>query len=158
MIESVDAGAATVEIAAAPATVFAVLSDVRRTPEWSPECVAVDWVGDVGRDGPVAGARFRGTNRAGSREWTMEAVVEAVDAPRRFAFVTERDGRPRTRWSYELEPTGTGTALTERWERLVVPSLPQRIVERLVLRGGRLAHNARNLDASLARIKAICES
>ena len=42
---------------------WAVVRNVTRVGEWSHECVDADWL--AGADAPVAGARFRGRNRAG---------------------------------------------------------------------------------------------
>ena len=37
-----------IEIAATPAVVYALVADVTRTGEWSPECVSGRWVDDFG--------------------------------------------------------------------------------------------------------------
>lgn len=147
---------ATVTIAARPGDVFALVSDLARTGEWSPECVSVEWLG--GATGAAPGARFRGHNRSGKREWTMEGVVDEVDAPNAFAFHTERNGATRTRWGYRLAATADGgTALTEWYERVAKLPLVARLVERFVL-GDRRTHNEENMQASLGRIKEILEA
>ena len=142
------AGEQSIVVSAPPEAVYALVSDVTRTPEWSPECVACSWTGD---------GRFEGTNRQGNREWKMAAVVDEAVPGERFVFHTERDGKVRTRWGWRLQPVESGTQVTQFWERLVPTTLVQRIVERLVL-GGREKHNAANLEASLQRVKAIVES
>lgn len=53
--------AVTVEIAAAPDKVYAMVSDITRMGEWSPECVSCRWA--KGATGPAVGARFKATNR-----------------------------------------------------------------------------------------------
>ena len=142
-------------VAASPDQVYAVVSDVTRTGEWSPECVACEWT--AGSVGPAVAATFRGTNRQGAREWTMDAVVDEAVPGERFVFHTERDGVPRTRWGWRLAPRdGGGTTVTQFYERLASFGLLERAVQRLVL-GGRAKHNAANMAASLERLQAIVE-
>ena len=50
-------------IAAAPEKLWALVSDVTRMGEWSPETVGCEWVGDPKE--PVIGARFKGRNQRG---------------------------------------------------------------------------------------------
>lgn len=149
-------GEASVSVDATPAEVYAVISDVTRTPEWSPECVACEWTG--GAASPEVGATFRGTNRQGAREWSMDAIVDEARSGERFVFHTHRDGVARTRWGWRLEaaPAG-GTVVTQFWERLASAGLAQKVVERVVL-GGRQKHNGQNINQSLERVKAIVEA
>ena len=147
------AGEVSIEIDAAPDAVWAVVGDITRTGEWSPECEAVEWADDA----RGSGARFIGHNRQGNRQWDMHGVIDTVEPGRELAFHTERDGQVRTRWTYRLDPREGGTTLTESWERVVqIPPLAK-LVERLVL-GGRDKHNRANITSSLQRIKAIAES
>jgi uncharacterized protein YndB with AHSA1/START domain len=63
----------------APAeTVWAMIADLPRMGEWSPESEGGEWIG--GATGPVPGAKFRGSNRHGSKKW--KTVVRVVDADR----------------------------------------------------------------------------
>jgi hypothetical protein len=48
--------------------VYDLVTDVTRMGEWSPECVACEWVD--GATGPAVGARFRGRNRHGLARWS----------------------------------------------------------------------------------------
>lgn len=148
-------GEASIVIDADANRVYRLISDVTRTPEWSPECIRVAWQGGAVDARP--GARFQGHNKQGGREWDMECVVDEATPGQGFAFHTVRGGRPWTRWGYRLAaaPDG-GTVLTEWYERVATPPLVARIAERLVL-GGREKHNAANLQASLGNIKTILE-
>jgi hypothetical protein len=148
------AGEASTTIEAAPDAVYALISDVTRTGEWSPECVRCEWVGDTKK--ATSGARFRGHNRQGSREWDMECVVDQADPGSAFSFHTERNGTARTKWGYRLVPDGASTRLTEWYERVAPAPAITRLVERFVM-GGRQKHNDANVAASLLRIKSIIE-
>lgn len=148
------AGEATVEIAATPEAVYDVVSDVTRTGQWSPQCERCEW--NDGATGPAPGARFTGHNREGSREWSAQAVVEQAVPGRLFSFHTEFNGVARTRWSYRLEPAGSGTRVTESYERLTRPPLLVRVVE-ATIRRNRKAENDANIRASLDRLKSVVE-
>ena len=50
----------TKEINASPETVFAMVSDLTRMGEWSPENQGGQWV--KGATGPAVGAQFKGRN------------------------------------------------------------------------------------------------
>jgi len=56
-------GAARIEIDAAPVAVYALVSDISRMGEWSPECYRCEWLG--GATTAAIGAKFRGHNRLG---------------------------------------------------------------------------------------------
>ena len=56
------------EIAAPAEQVWAMVSDVTRMGEWSPEAEGATWLGDA--SGAAPGARFRGTNRHGTKTWS----------------------------------------------------------------------------------------
>lgn len=97
---------------AAPGAVYAVVSDVRRTGEWSPICVTCEW---DDTDEPQLGAHFTGHNRARDREWNTTSEVTAAEPGR--AFTWEVSGG-LVRWGYRIEPDGRRSRLTETWEFL----------------------------------------
>jgi hypothetical protein len=142
-------GSEKIVVTVSPEVAYDVVSDVTRTGEWSPECVKVEWT--------EAGKRFVGHNKDGSREWTMECVVDESSRPTAFSFHTERDGQPRTKWGYRFAAVDGGTEITEWYERVANTPLVARLVERFVM-GGREKHNAENMRKSLERLKEVVES
>ena len=71
-------GSASTTIDRPPNEVFAVIADITRTGEWSPEFVAGRWA--AGATGPAVGARFEGDNKiaiAGltMKKWTTTKVM-----------------------------------------------------------------------------------
>lgn len=102
----------SIDIAATPEVVYALVTDVPRTGEWSPVCTGCWW--DEGA-GPQVGAWFTGRNELDGRVWETRSQVEAAEPDRRFGWLV---GGNLIRWTYDLEPTGTGTRLTESWEFL----------------------------------------
>lgn len=102
--------AETVDVAAPPDVVYALVSDVTRTGEWSPICRACWW--DDGA-GPRPGAWFTGRNEADGVVWETHCEVVVADPGREFAFVV---GPGWVRWTYTIEPAAGGSRLTESWQ------------------------------------------
>ncbi len=107
-------GEASVVVDAPPERVWAMVADVTRMGEWSPETERAEWVD--GADRAAVGARFKGHNRRGRSRWTTTCEVIAADAGRRFAFAVGDREKPSTIWRYTFEPVGTGTRVTESFE------------------------------------------
>jgi hypothetical protein len=149
-------GEASVSVSAPPAKVYALVSDVRRMGEWSPECRHCEWLD--GASGPAVGARFKGSNRSGFARWSNKPRVVAADEGREFAFVTELRGKELTKWRYRFEPDGDGTKVTESFE--MVNDMPGFVAlfEKYAMRvKDRKAELVDNMQATLARIKAVAE-
>ena len=102
----------SVVVAASPDALYDLVSDVTRTGEWSPVCVACWW--DEGATGK-AGDWFTGRNVTPERTWETRSLVAVADRGREFAWLV---GGSRARWGYTLEPVDGGTRLTESWEFL----------------------------------------
>jgi hypothetical protein len=122
--------------------------------EWSPECVAVRWVG--GATGPAVGAKFEGDNRftrlgVTLKKWTTTSEVTACVPGEVFDFVTEG----YTTWRYRFEPVGTGTRLTETYEYKASAGA-QRFLYDVVMR--RPAVMVKDMQRTLDRIKQTLES
>jgi len=91
----------------APADVlYALVSDVTRMGEWSPENVGGRWLDGV--PAPVVGARFRGSNRRGWRRWSTTCTVVAAEPGRTFAFDVRVAGIRTSRWSYAFRNVSRG--------------------------------------------------
>ncbi len=145
----------SVVISRAPAEVYAMVSDVTRTGEWSPICRACWW--DEGA-GPEVGAWFTGRNELPERTWETRSQVVAADPGREFAFVV---GGAYVRWGYTMREVDGGTELTESWEFL--PAGLDRFVERY---GDDAQHQIemrtqdakRSIPATLSALKVAAES
>ncbi len=100
-----------VRVAAAPETVWRLVSDVTRMGEWSPETRQCRWVG--GASAPTVGARFVGANRNRLWRWSTQCrVTEAVPGTS-FAFDVSFAGQPIAHWRYEIRPVDGGCEVTE---------------------------------------------
>lgn len=101
--------AASIVIHAPASVVYAAVSDVTRTGEWSPVCQECWW--DEG-DGPWTGAFFTGRNVTPTRTWTTRCEVIVADVDRAFGWSVS-DGN--VEWIYTLDVVDGGTELTESW-------------------------------------------
>jgi hypothetical protein len=145
-------GEAFVDISATAGLVYAIVADVTRMGERSPECYRCEWLD--GATQPAVGARFKGFNRLGLLRWSTTCRVDRADPAKEFAFtVLSGKGREETRWRYVLEDLGETTRLTESYEFLWCPALA-RVAEIPFPRDKQLR---RGLARTLDRVKAAAE-
>jgi len=144
--------AASTEVRASAERVYAVVSDVTRIPEWSPETKRAEW---------LAPGRFQAWNRRRLGRWQTAAnVVEAVPG-HRFSFIVQALGGDWTQWTYLIEPGSTAgaTRLTEVFRMCVPLPWTAAAFENLFLFvRDRRADLQKNLDVSVQRIRAIVEA
>jgi uncharacterized protein YndB with AHSA1/START domain len=100
---------ASIEIAAPPARVWELVSDLRNMPRWSPQVRKTIVRGGAMR----VGAKLFNINRRGLLVWPTQAMVTEYEPERRVAFKVRENW---TVWSFELEPTATGTRVVQRRE------------------------------------------
>ena len=106
-------GSVTVRIEASPATVWALVSDVTRIGEFSPETFEAEWVD--GASGPAVGAHFRGhvkRNGIGPIYWT-DCKVTSCEPGRDFGFAVYANGSRVNNWRYQLTERDGCTEVTE---------------------------------------------
>ena len=105
--------AATRDIAAPAENVWALVSDLPRMGQWSPENKGGRWV--KGDTGPALGAVFKGSNKNGIRRWSTTVTVVASEPGKLFEFAVTSGPLAVARWRYEFEDTDTGCRVTESW-------------------------------------------
>ena len=100
----------SVDIDATPERVWAVVGDVTRMPQWSPELRRLIV---LGRKPVRVGTTLLGLNRRGWAVWPTTSKVTRLEPGRAVAWHTRESGAT---WSYELAATGngSGTRLTGR--------------------------------------------
>ena len=145
---------ASLDIAAPPERVWAVLSDLSAMRRRSPELV-----GSVMRGAPRVGRRAVHLNRRKAVVWPTASRITRWKDPAHdggrgaLAFhVWPTD----VEWSYELVPTddGNGTVVTERRSALPRPSLLVRLVARYAM-GGAEQHDVELLDGMHRTLAAL---
>jgi hypothetical protein len=119
-------------VPADPDAVYAVVSDVTRIGERSPECHTATWL--PGSPAATVGAMFRGSNRFGwAARWSRRCEVVAAERGRTFAFRTLPERldvfrRDSTTWRYDLEPVDGGTRVTHSYAITMLPLRPMRAI------------------------------
>lgn len=101
----------SIAIAAPTRRVWALVSDVRRMPEWSP---TVSSTRLRGGDGCVKlGTEFTNLNTLGELEWKTHATIVRFEPECELAF---RVAENWVVWALHLKPVSSGTLLTQRRE------------------------------------------
>ncbi|NLE80866.1 MAG: SRPBCC family protein [Rhodococcus sp.] len=148
---------ATITMHAPAEKIWALVSDVTRIGEFSPETFEAEWLG--GAVGPVVGARFRGhvrRNEIGPTYWTPCTVL--ISEPHReFTFGVGAADNPLTRWGYQIEPCadGDGVDVTETFEFTSALWARPYWVLFGTLRGRRIRNDMRR---TLEQMKAVVEA
>jgi uncharacterized protein YndB with AHSA1/START domain len=143
---------AQIDINAPVTKVWGLVSDLSLMPKWSPQCRLMKAFGPVRQ-----GARTVNFNRRKFLFWPTTSRITEFVPEKKLAFKVDIN---RTIWSYELEPTDTGTRLTESRHAENgttaisnmsvnafmggIPSFEEELVE--------------GMNQTLARIKAAAES
>src|SRR5690348_8527213 len=99
----------SIEIAASPAVVWDLVGDPLRMPDWSPQVQSTRL--RKGYDRVEVGAQFTNLNTLDEFSWPTHGEVVRLEPRRELAF---RIAENWVIWSFTLEPTATGTRLTER--------------------------------------------
>ena len=96
---------AQIDIAAPPATVWALISDLKKMPQWSPQTRAMKLFGPL-----RVGAKTVNVNRRRLLVWPTSSTITVVEPERTLAFRVDANG---TEWSFELEAIDGGTRVVE---------------------------------------------
>lgn len=148
----------SIDIAAPPAKVWALVTALDRYGEWSSENQGGKWrnredgtlcTGDVGDT-------FGGVNKLGDVEWKVPVEIVRREDERDFAFVMATMKYNLVLWRYQLEPNGDGTTLTESWTlRNLTPSMQEQGEVEI---DQRQQNAVTSIRATLEGIKAAAEA
>ena len=142
---------ATTTINASPAQVWAAITDLPRMASWSPQVVKTIVLGQVKQ-----GTRFFNINHQGWKHWPTTAQVVRFTPHSDFAF---RVAENTTVWSFQLEDTADGTAVTHRRETPSGISALSRSLTKVAF-GGQESFTAEmrsGMATTLANLKADLE-
>ena len=143
---------AQIDIDAPPAKVWALISDLRLMPRWSPQCRLMKARGPLRQ-----GTKTFNINRRKFMYWPTTCQVTEVIPEQKLAF---RVNENNTIWTYELEPTDTGTRVVERRHAENGVKASSNLVVSALF-GGVPSFERELVDGmndSLARIKAAAET
>ena len=143
---------ARVDVNAPVSKVWSLISDLRRMPEWSPQCRWMRPLGSLRR-----GTRTLNLNRRNRMYWPTTCTIVEVIPNTKLAF---RVNANRTIWTYELEANGDTTRVIEsRHAENGVSAFSS--LSQNALFGGTSSFERELLDGmntSLAKIKAAAEN
>lgn len=142
-----------IDIDATPQQVWNLLSDLRRMPEWSPQC---RWMRPLGA--LRTGGLTVNMNRRGRKYWPTVSRIERVETGRALAFRTLSNSSV---WTFEISPIPGGARVVERRD---VPPQGTKWISKVIVEhalGGEDPFDAEMLDgmnATLTRVKAAAET
>ncbi|MFT3715250.1 MAG: SRPBCC family protein [Gordonia sp. (in: high G+C Gram-positive bacteria)] len=145
----------SVTVAADPATVYALITDLPTLASLAEETQQMRW--KKGTEA-VPGAVFTGSNRNGVRRWSTTCTVTDADPGKCFGFEVKSAGLvPIARWQYEIAPAAGGCTVTETtWDHRPAWFHP---VARLATGvTDRPATNAEHIRLTLQRLKELAEA
>ncbi|GAA3160314.1 SRPBCC family protein [Blastococcus jejuensis] len=157
-MQTLDRDEASIVVAAPPEDVYALVADVTRTPEFSPDIVSCRWLD--GAAGPAVGARFEAVNvsKIGKR-WKNRPVVTVADPGREFAFVRTEPFAGRVAWRYRFEPADGGTRVVESYEvERPVSRLGWVVIEKIFKDGNRREALRSGMESTLDRLRVTAEA
>lgn len=98
-----------ITIAAPPAAVWALVGDLTRMAEWSPQVASTRISGTT-----AEGTRFTNRNVHGELAWITHGEVVRLEPERHLAFRIEENWAV---WSFELEPAEDGGTVLHQHRR-----------------------------------------
>ncbi|MGY1815605.1 SRPBCC family protein [Blastococcus sp. SYSU D00820] len=156
-MQTLDRDEVSTTVAAPPDRVYALVADVTRMPELSPDLVRCSWIG--GATGPAVGARFEAVNTTpAGRRWRNRPVVTVAEPGREFAFARTEPFAGTVAWRYRLEPVEGGTRVVESYEvERPITRIGWFVIERVFRAGDRRTALRSSMTATLERLRAAAE-
>jgi hypothetical protein len=138
-------------IAATPERLYALVSDLPRMGEWSPENDGGKWL--KGATGPAVGVRFEGANHLGKKKWKTLSIITRADAGKEFAFDVKAAGAKVAGWGFALESSEGATLVTHYWDDHRNPVIAK-LTGMVIGVPDRAEHNRKNMEQTLERLAA----
>jgi uncharacterized protein YndB with AHSA1/START domain len=144
----------SVTIAADPAAVYALITDLQMLASLAEEAHAMRWTKGASA---APGAVFKGENRNGSKSWTTTCTVTDAVPGSIFAFDVKSAVFPVAHWRYDISTADGGCTVTEStWDRRAgwfkkIAGLATGISDRDTA-------NAEHIKLTLQRLKQRAES
>ncbi len=134
---------------------YALVSDVTLTPQWSREVISCQWVDPATAGQP--GAVFVARNRRSWFTWSNRPVLEVAEPGREFTFRRTERGGGTMRWSYRFAATGSGTDVTLSYEATDPVPVGLHLILRLFGVPDLQADLHDNLETSLERLDTYAQ-
>ena len=139
-------------VSADPEQVYALVSDLPRMGEWSPENTGGTWM--KGATGATVGAKFQGTNAFGKKKWKTISIVTAAQPGEEFAFDVTAGGMKVAAWGFSIAAAADGGAIvTHWWDDQRNPVIAKLTGLALGVKD-RASHNRANMEQTLEQLAA----
>jgi hypothetical protein len=157
-MQTLDRDEVSTLVAVPPEDVYALVSDVTRMPEFSPEVVSCRWLD--GAKGPAVGVRFEAVNTgANGKRWKNRPVITVAEPGREFAFARTEPFAGTIAWRYLFEAQAAGTRVVESYtvERPVT-RLGWFVIEKVFRGGDRRQALRAGMIQTLDRLRVTAEA
>jgi hypothetical protein len=156
-MQTLDRDEVSTVVAASPEELYALVADVTRMPEFSPEVTSTRWLD--GASGPAVGARFEAVNtNAAGKSWKNRPVVTVAEPGREFAFTRTEPLAGSIAWRYRFEPVENGTRVTESYDvERPVARLGWFVIEKVFRGGDRREVLRAGMRTTLERLRVAAE-
>jgi hypothetical protein len=144
-------------MAAPPHAVYALIADVTRMPEFSPEVVECHWLD--GATGAAVGARFVARNKVRrGPSWANKPVITRLEPDRAIGWARSEPFCGTLEWTYQFQPQDNGTLVTESY-RVTRPisRIGWLIIGTMSATKDRRAQLRAGMEQTLQRIRATVE-
>jgi hypothetical protein len=157
-MQTLDRDEVSTVVAAPPAEVYALVADVTRMPEFSPELVSCRWLDGVTT--AAVGARFEAVNATeAGKTWKNRPTVTVAEPGREFAFSRTERFAGTIAWRYRFEPQDTGTRVVESYEvERPVTRVGWFVIEKVFRAGDRRKALRAGMRTTLERLRATAEA
>lgn len=133
---------------------WALVTDLPRMGEWSPENQGGQW---VKASGPSLGAILKGSNKNGRRKWSTKVRVTEFEPQRRFAFDLVVGGHVMCTWGYEVDDRGSSCEVRHFWVDKR-NGFDRRLGKLVSGVSDRAEYNRKNMEITLANLAKSAEA
>ena len=146
---------ASVTIAADPAEVYALITDLPTLTALAEETCAMQWT--KGHSAVTPGAVFKVENRNGSKSWTTTCTITDAAPGSTFAFDVKSAVFPVAHWRYDIAPAEGGCTVTESvWDQRA--GWFKKLAGLATGISDRAGANAEHMQTTLQRLKERAEA
>jgi uncharacterized protein YndB with AHSA1/START domain len=144
-------------MAAPPHTLYELIADVTRMPEFSPEIVECRWLD--GATGPAVGARFAARNKfTRGPSAVNKPVITALEADRIVSWSRTEPFGGTVEWTYQFHPHEDGTEVVESYRVIKPVTRTGWMIIGFFASRDRRAQLRAGMEETLQRIRATVEA
>lgn len=156
-MQALDHDEVSMVIAASPDTLYALVADVTRMPEFSPELRECRWLD--GATEATVGVRFAARNKSvRGPSWAKKPVITTAEPGREISWSRTEAIAGTVEWSYRFDEQEGGTLVIESYR--VTKPIPWlgRLVIGMMSPGDRREALRQGMEQTLLRIKATVQA